>query len=103
MLRRSKYLACLISVLLCAAWVAPVWGAESEGGDPAPMMLDALIVRPVGVVATIVGTAVFIVTLPFSVPTASVNKAAKTLVGDPFLFTFDRPLGEWPRPGESHY
>jgi hypothetical protein len=94
MLRRSKYLACLISVLLCAAWVAPVWGAESEGGDPAPMMLDALIVRPVGV---------FIVTLPFSVPTASVNKAAKTLVGDPFLFTFDRPLGEWPRPGESHY
>ncbi|HUH67223.1 MAG TPA: hypothetical protein VLZ07_12390, partial [Syntrophales bacterium] len=55
--------------------------------------VDILLVRPVSFAATIVGTAVFIVSLPFSIPSKSVGTTAKTLVADPFNFTFTRPVG----------
>ena len=47
-----------------------------------------------------VGTAVFVVTLPFSIPTKSVDKAAQKLIVDPARYTFVRPLGQIdsPRP-----
>lgn len=56
---------------------------------------DILIVRPVSLAATVVGTAVFIVSLPFSIPSQSVGATAKTLVAEPFNFTFTRPIGDF--------
>ena len=57
--------------------------------------VDILVVRPVSLVATVVGTAVFIVSLPFSIPSQSVGPTARTLVVEPFNFTFTRPIGEF--------
>ena len=64
------------------------------------ILVDGFILRPVGVLATIVGSVAFVVTLPFSIPTGSVNKAAQKLVVDPAKYTFVRPMGqiESPRP-----
>jgi hypothetical protein len=62
------------------------------------MIADGLILRPAGVLATIVGSALFVVTLPFSVPTRSVDKAAQKLVVDPARYTFVRPLGQIESP-----
>jgi hypothetical protein len=55
--------------------------------------VDILLVRPVSLAATIVGTAVFIVSLPFSIPSKSVGATAQTLVVEPFNYTFTRPIG----------
>ena len=64
------------------------------------ILVDGVILRPIGVLATIVGSVAFVVTLPFSIPTRSVDKAAQKLVVDPAKYTFVRPMGqiESPRP-----
>ena len=66
-----------------------------EAPDAAGMMLmDAFLLRPLGLAATVLGTAAFIVTLPFSLPTRSADDAANVLVVKPATYTFARPLGE---------
>jgi hypothetical protein len=57
--------------------------------------MDILLVRPVSLAATVVGTAVFIVSLPFSIPSKSVGTTAQALVVEPFNYTFTRPIGEF--------
>jgi hypothetical protein len=67
---------------------------RSDDVSAEAMLADGLLLRPGGVIATILGTAVFVVTLPFSIPTKSVEKAAQKLVVDPARYTFVRPLGQ---------
>jgi hypothetical protein len=55
---------------------------------------DAVIGRPLGLATTIAGTGVFLVTLPFSATSQSVDTAAWGLVGRPGGWTFVRPLGK---------
>jgi hypothetical protein len=57
------------------------------------MAFDAIIGRPLGLATTIGGTGVFLVTLPFTLPTDSAGEAAWGLAGRPFGWTFKRPLG----------
>ena len=67
---------------------------RSDDVSAEAMVADGLLLRPGGVIATLVGSAVFVVTLPFSIPTKSVEKAAQKLVVDPARYTFVRPLGQ---------
>jgi len=67
-------------------------GAEREPG-PAGMIIDGLVVRPLGLVATIVGSVIFVITLPFSAMGDNVAEARKNLVEAPAAFTFSRCLG----------
>ena len=62
-----------------------------SGGE---MMADAFMVRPFMLVGTVLTTATFIVTLPFSALGGNVGDAAETLVMKPAAYTFVRPLGE---------
>lgn len=57
------------------------------------MIVDGLIYRPLGLVGTIVGTGVFIVTLPFSLLGGNADDAAERLVVEPAKNTFTRCLG----------
>jgi hypothetical protein len=59
------------------------------------VITDALVVRPVSLVATVLGTVVFIVALPVSITSGSVGTAARTVVAVPFKYTFTRPIGEF--------
>jgi hypothetical protein len=68
--------------------------ARTEDVSAETIIADGLLLRPGGLVATVVGAAVFVVTLPFSIPTKSVDKAAQKLVVDPAKYTFVRPLGQ---------
>jgi hypothetical protein len=63
--------------------------------DPAEVAADALVVRPLGLAATAVGAAIFVVALPFAAISGDVNRTAKTLVGAPARFTFRRRLGDF--------
>ncbi len=66
-----------------------------EGADAPMMIADVIIARPVGLVSTVVGTALFIVALPFTIPSSSVAPVARALVAAPFKFTFKRPVGDF--------
>ncbi len=57
------------------------------------MMLDGLVVRPITLVATVLGTALWVVTLPFSLLGGNAMDAAENLVLVPARATFIRCLG----------
>jgi hypothetical protein len=61
----------------------------------AAMVADVIIARPAGLVAIVLGTAVFVVALPFAAISGSVEPVARTLVAEPFEFTFTRPVGDF--------
>jgi hypothetical protein len=88
----------LIPVLTLALAIPPALALDQEqvGREPttAEMYADGLIARPLGVVASVVGAVVFVVTLPFTIPSKSVDSAAKQLVAVPAQYTFKRPLGQ---------
>ena len=96
--RIQSGIALLIVVLfLCATSLVHAaenpYMARTEDVSAEEIIVDGLLLRPGGLVATVVGTAVFVVTLPFSIPTKSVDKAAQKLIVDPARYTFVRPLG----------
>jgi hypothetical protein len=51
---------------------------------------DLVVARPLSVAAGIVGAGVFVVTLPFTLPTGSVEESAKIFIERPFKFSFVR-------------
>jgi hypothetical protein len=67
---------------------------RSEDVSAEAIIADGLLLRPGGIIATVLGTAVFVITLPFSIPTKSVDTAAQRLIVDPARYTFVRPLGQ---------
>ncbi len=58
------------------------------------MIADFLLLRPLGIAATGVGSVFFVASLPFSWPTGSLKAAFDKLVAEPVSFTFARPLGK---------
>lgn len=57
------------------------------------MATDAVLVRPMGIVLTVAGAGLFVISLPFTLLSGSVGEAGKTLVGHPAHTTFMRCLG----------
>lgn len=53
-------------------------------------ILDVLFARPIGIVAGVVGSAIFVVSLPFTIPTGGVRDAADIFIVKPFQFSFVR-------------
>ena len=84
----------IVMVLFVAIAVIAASG-PAFGGDAEDIPVDILIIRPVTLVGTVLGTALFVVALPFSIPSGSVKMTAKKLIAEPFKYTFTRPLGEF--------
>lgn len=90
----------LFVIIVCTNSVAGIpltWGQETEPrqtASPEAIIVDTLVARPAGMVATVVGTAAFIVALPFSLITRDVPDVAEKLIVTPARYTFTRPLGE---------
>ena len=66
-----------------------------EENSGALMTADLILARPLGIVATVLGCAVFVVSLPFSALGGNTKQASQKLVVEPASFTFNRPLGEF--------
>lgn len=93
------------SVLLFTAVNKPVLAEERgpvEGASAEGMIVDLVVLRPLGLVATVLGAAVYIVSLPFSLAGGNAQQAAQKLVSEPAQFTFVRPLGDLRFGGESY-
>ena len=56
--------------------------------------IDAVIYRPVGLVAIPVGAVLFVLTIPFSAIGGNVGESFYNLVATPAKYTFVRPLGD---------
>ncbi len=64
--------------------------------DPGQIAFDLVLVRPFGLIATALGSAIFVVSLPFSASVeGGVKQASEKLVKEPARYTFKRPLGEF--------
>ena len=89
---------CLMAGISASLVMAPVRAGPRDNG-PAPsaeaMAVDVAIVRPISLVATVLGTGIFIVSLPFSILGGNVDEAGRNLVLKPAKATFIRPLGEF--------
>lgn len=69
---------------------------DSVSGDRGTdMLVDVVVMRPLGLVATVVGTVLTVVALPFTIPSGSVESSARELIVKPAEYTFKRPLGDF--------
>lgn len=82
-----------VSPLMAAEYSTQYQVVDKPSG--AAMLIDGIVIRPLGIVATLIGSAVFVVTLPFSFLGDNVGDAAQSLVKEPARMTFVRPLGEF--------
>lgn len=88
-------LAALVSMLaLASVPTAANQGAQRvEEPSTGAMMADLVVARPVGLVITALGTATFLVSLPFSMAGGNVAESGEKLVVGPAQETFNRCLG----------
>ena len=89
---RSLTLALITAMTLSTS---PAMAAESPRENPGlfAMTGDLLLARPLMLATTVAGTAIFVVSSPFSLFGGNIKEAANTLVYDPFKATFVRCLG----------
>jgi hypothetical protein len=89
---KTSITTALCVIALLAGSMAPAQATEDNSS--LAVAVDAVIARPACFVATIVGSALFVVSLPVAIPSKSVKKVAEVLVVTPAKATFTRPLGE---------
>lgn len=61
----------------------------------AAIAADLIVLRPIGLIGTVLGTCGFVVTLPVTIPLKKVDSIGQDLVIAPFHYTFERPLGKF--------
>jgi hypothetical protein len=87
----------LVTVIcaLAISWAGVTPSYALSDGSPEAIAADVLVGRPACFVATVVGSAIFVVALPFAAMSKSTKKTAEALVTKPAKATFTRPLGEF--------
>ena len=86
----------MIACLLALAVVSTSVHAQTAVPSGSDMVVDLVISRPLGLLGIVAGSAAFIIALPFTIPSGSVDRSAEELVKKPVRYTFKRPLGEFP-------
>ncbi|NIQ38065.1 MAG: hypothetical protein GTN81_05700 [Proteobacteria bacterium] len=90
-MRSKTALMIALAVLVISGCVSVSWAGQPRVG-PVEDIVDLVVLRPLGCVAIVAGTGVFLLTLPFTYPTRNVEKAADRFVKAPFRYTFLRPF-----------
>ena len=90
----------MVLLLIVSLMLAP-FGSAALAEDPHDdekgirMATDLVLVRPLGIVATVGGTVLAILALPFSLLGGNTDEVFDHLVVKPAKFTFVRPLGDF--------
>ena len=83
------------TLALCAAAPASEDPLEPDLAPTAEQMaVDLIVVRPLSLAGTVLGTAIFIVALPFNALTLNFSDPARRLILEPAKYTFVRELGD---------
>jgi hypothetical protein len=91
-LRKTTVMLSMVAILATTFPNAAFAGRIDEPPTPAAMVGD-VITRPIMLGATIIGTGLFLATLPFSLIGGNAGQAGDVLVVKPFQATFMRCLG----------
>jgi hypothetical protein len=93
-LKKSIFLFLIISIFIGGmninGWAQEIRGQEMKVSGDLLNTLDILIARPAGIVAAAVGTCLFVVGLPFTLPTRSAKESFDLFVVKPWTFSFVR-------------
>jgi hypothetical protein len=89
---KRRTLVTLIALFLLAASTPRVQAFDDNSFEA--VAADAIVVRPMGFVATVLGSALFVISLPVAAISGSTHQTAEALVAKPARFTFTRPLGD---------
>ncbi|MCX7857938.1 MAG: hypothetical protein N2513_08195 [Deltaproteobacteria bacterium] len=92
-----KLLISLIIVLLFVPLFLIHAASDPEvKGKPSgeSILFDLVILRPFGIATCALGIAASIVSIPFNIANPDPEYVGKKLLGEPFKFTFIRPLGQ---------
>jgi hypothetical protein len=102
--RTRGFAATLAVIAVLFVGAAPALAYADEGLDATrkatPVLLDAVILRPLGLLLTLGGVVAFVPTggiVALMRPT-DIGKPFNLLVANPFRYTFMDPLGEHPAP-----
>ncbi len=87
-------IAALICIPLAGSALAEQYFESKEPGGGA-MVYDFIVVRPIGIASPVIGSAFWLVSLPFSASGDNYDTATEKLVKAPAAYTFKRPLGEF--------
>ncbi|HAO19602.1 MAG TPA: multidrug transporter [Desulfobacteraceae bacterium] len=68
---------------------------EKEAKDAGVVAIDLLISRPLGILATVAGGAIFLVSLPISAMTGQTRMVYDKMVREPARYAFKRPIGDF--------
>lgn len=105
----QRRLLALVMSFVMASMSLPAFANDAMSDDPAydrpgffAMTLDLALVRPLTLVGTVAGTAVFIASLPFSILGGNTAEAGNALVVTPAKTTFLRCLGCTPAQDASY-
>lgn len=93
---RQQLIAILMATVTLLSIVMPSLAQAAEVKEQpsaGAMVADAIIARPLLLVTTVIGTAFYVVTLPFSLLGGNAMDAGDTLVVQPAKATFVRCLG----------
>ena len=96
-IKQSVVLFVVVNLFVLSGW-SPVCAQDryqksERSGEK--MTFDTLLLRPVGFVSSIIGSAVFVVSLPFSLLGKNHEEAFDEMVEKPVKYTFVRPLGDF--------
>lgn len=89
------------SVFLAALNCAPALAAVEREVNYVNAVADIVVIRPVGMAVTLIGTALFVASSPLTglasiaPPHDAAEIAAHALILSPAAFTFARPVGEF--------
>jgi hypothetical protein len=85
----------LLTALCALTVLASATPAHADDDKSLPAIVDLGLVRPGCFVATVGGSALFLLALPFAAMSKSVKKTAHSLVVYPARATFKRPVGDF--------
>jgi hypothetical protein len=88
---KTKLLTALCALTILSS-ATPALASDDKSLEA---LADVALVRPGCFVATVGGTALFIVALPFAAMSKSVKKTARALIVSPARATFTRPVGDF--------
>jgi hypothetical protein len=86
---------CLILLCIITLGMGSITVSRAGSDDDIATITDVALVRPGCFVATILGSVVFVVALPFAAASGSIHRTADTLVIGPAQATFTRPVGDF--------
>ena len=90
MKRLEKLLLIFLTVLLVLGGISSGGWAQEKSYNDEYNIVDLFIARPLGVIAAAGGTGLFILSLPFTLPTRSVEDSFNMFVVEPWKFSFVR-------------